>query len=60
MKKFIPFALLPFLISCSPKQDADLIIHHAKVYTVDDKFSIVEAFVVKDGKIIDVGSSDNM
>ena len=60
MKNFIPFALLPFLISCSSKQNADLIIHHAKVYTVDDKFSIVEAFVVKDGKIIDVGSSDNM
>lgn len=60
MKKFFLFALLPFLVACSSKQDADLIIHHAKVYTVDEKFSVVEAFVVKDGKIIDLGRSEDM
>lgn len=60
MKKYFLFALLPFLISCSSKQEADLIIHHAKVYTVDEKFSVVEAFVVKNGKIIDVGKSEDM
>ncbi len=60
MKKFFLFALLPFLVACSSKQDADLIIHHAKVYTVDEKFSVVEAFVVKDGKIIDLGKSEDM
>lgn len=60
MKKFFLFALFPFLVACSSKQDADLIIHHAKVYTVDEKFSVVEAFVVKDGKIIDLGKSEDM
>lgn len=60
MKKFFLYALLPFLVACSSKQDADLIIHHAKVYTVDEKFSVVEAFVVKDGKIIDMGKSEDM
>ncbi|MES2873908.1 MAG: amidohydrolase [Bacteroidota bacterium] len=60
MKKFFLFALFPFLVACSSKQDADLIIHHAKVYTVDEKFSVVEAFVVKDGKIIDLGRSEDM
>lgn len=60
MKKIFLFALLPFLFACSSKQDADLIIHNAMVYTVDDKFSVAEAFVVKDGKIIDVGKSKDM
>ena len=60
MKKFCLFALLPLLFACSPKKDADLILHNAKVYTVDEKFSIAEAFVVKDGKIIDVGKSADM
>lgn len=60
MKKFFLFAFLPFLIACSSEEEADLIIHHAKVYTVDEKFSVVEAFVVKDGKIIDLGKSEDM
>jgi predicted amidohydrolase YtcJ len=34
---------------------ADLIVHHAKVVTVDSKFSIFEAVAVKDGKIIALG-----
>ena len=57
MKKAFLFALLPFLFSCSSQQEADLIIHNAKVYTVDDKFTVAEAFAVKDGKIIEVGNS---
>jgi len=35
----------------------DLIIHNAKVYTVDENFSIAEAIAIKDGKIIEVGSN---
>jgi len=44
------------LFSCQEKQVADLIVHNATVYTVDESFSIKEAFVVKDGRFIDVGS----
>src|SRR4051794_18351033 len=36
--------------------DADLIVHHAKVVTVDAKFSIAEAVAVRDGKVLVVGS----
>ncbi len=44
------------LCSCMGKK-ADLIVYNAKVYTVNDKFDTVEAFAVKDGKIIELGSN---
>jgi predicted amidohydrolase YtcJ len=51
-------AILPviFLFSCQSKQPADLIVYHGKVYTVDSSFTVAEAFAVKDGKILAVGS----
>jgi len=48
---------LLLLLSCKSKMEVDLIIHNAKIYTVDDDFSIAEAFAVKDGKILTSGSS---
>ena len=38
----------------------DLIVHHAKIYTVDSSFSIAEAMAVKDGKIIAIGKEDDI
>lgn len=38
-------------------QHADLIIHHANVYTVDPALPYAEAVAVKDGKILFVGSN---
>ena len=51
-------AALPviFVFSCHSRQPADLIIYHGKVYTVDSSFTVAEAFAVKDGKILAVGS----
>src|SRR5262249_52950902 len=40
--------------------DADLILHHGKVVTVDRKFSIHEAIAVKDGRILRVGTDANV
>src|SRR5262245_8123010 len=37
-------------------QDADLILHHGKIATVDARFSIHEALAVKDGRVLRVGS----
>jgi predicted amidohydrolase YtcJ len=37
------------------KEKADFIVYNAKVYTVDSLFSKAEAFVIKDGKFVDVG-----
>jgi predicted amidohydrolase YtcJ len=37
-------------------QDADLIVHNAKVVTVDRGFSISQALAVKDGRLTKVGT----
>lgn len=59
MKHFFALAFLSiFLFSC--KQQADLLVYNAKVYTVDSAFSTAEAFAVKDGKILAVGSSSQL
>jgi predicted amidohydrolase YtcJ len=42
------------------KQQADLIIHNALIYTVDSSFSTAGAIAVKDGKILAVGSNDSV
>lgn len=39
---------------------ADLVITNGKVITVDDNFSIAQAVAVKDGKIIMVGTNDDV
>ncbi|MBI3415147.1 MAG: amidohydrolase [Verrucomicrobia bacterium] len=39
---------------------ADLILHHGKIATVDDSFSIHEAIAIGDGKILQVGSSSDV
>src|SRR3954469_18177885 len=52
------FVFLVFLYSCTGKQQADLIVHHGKVYTVNSGSAIAEAFAVKDGKILEVGNND--
>lgn len=38
--------------------NADLIIYNAKIYQIDERFSICEAIVVKDGQFIFTGSSE--
>ena len=53
-------AMLLLLIgatSCT-NHNADLIIHNARIYTVNDSFELVSTLVVKDGKFIAVGNED--
>ncbi len=38
----------------------DLIIHNAKILTVDDSFSIAEAVAIKDGEFVAVGTDSEM
>ncbi len=45
------------LLSCRTEYAADTVYYNAKVYTVDSAFAIAEAFAVKDGKILAVGSA---
>jgi predicted amidohydrolase YtcJ len=44
------------LFACHSRQPADLILYHGKVYTVDSVFATAEAFAVKGGKILAIGT----
>jgi len=59
MKKLLILLSIISLYSCSTdKQPADLLVKNAIIYTVNESFDKAEAFVVKDGKIIEVGDSE--
>ena len=60
MRKLLSLLVLILIMSCSKKEQADLLVTNAKIYTVNDGFEMAEAFAVKDGKIIGVGTSDAM
>jgi len=65
MKKYL-FALIPLLmLSCltscgDQKENVDLIVHGGIIYTVDNEFSQAEAFAVKDGRFVAVGSNGDI
>lgn len=60
---FLSLLLLSSLISCKSKEpnegkeEVDLIVINANAYTVDEDFSVVEAFAVKDGKFVATGTA---
>ncbi|MEH3111863.1 amidohydrolase [Pedobacter terrae] len=61
MKSVLYSLLLTLLVtSCSKKEVVDVIIYNATVYTVNSKFETVEAFAVKNGKILALGKSDEI
>ena len=53
---YFNFCLILTLFSCG-KEQVDLIVKNANVYTVNKDFSNTEAFAIRDGKFIAVGSS---
>lgn len=53
-------ALLWSCASLPKKNNADLIVYNATVYTVDDQFSKATALAVGDGKILATGSNDDI
>lgn len=57
MKKAI-FILLIILSSCSKRDAVDLIVYNANIYTVSANFGKAEAVAVKDGRFIEVGTSE--
>ncbi len=54
------FFLLVFLFlqSCNNAVKVDVILHHGVVYTVNNQFDTVQAFAVKDGKIVATGTNE--
>jgi len=60
MKKILLIAVI-LAVACKKKDyNADLLVKNAIVYTVDNNFSIANAFVVTNGKIVAVGDSDSL
>jgi predicted amidohydrolase YtcJ len=60
MKKLLLIVLI-LAAACKKKDyNADTLVKNAVVYTVDNKFSIANAFVISGGKIIAVGDSDSL
>ena len=54
------FSILLILACSRMKQKADLIVINGKVYTVDSCSTKAEAFAVKDGKILAIGTTDEI
>ncbi|MEO7766083.1 MAG: amidohydrolase family protein, partial [Ferruginibacter sp.] len=54
---FLPVLILISAFGYCQKRVADLLVYNARIYTVDSQFSMVEAMVVKEGKIIAMGTS---
>ncbi len=61
MKSFA-FAVIALLLAeaSALADEADLIVHNAKIMTVDEKFTVTQAVAVRDGKIVAVGSNDDV
>ena len=60
MKKIIYFFTFFLVLTSCQQQDADLIVINANAYTVDDAFSKAEAFAIKDGKFVGVGTNSEI
>ncbi len=54
------YLLIILFCSCKQRQKADVIIHNAVIYTADENFSVQQAMAVAGGKILAVGSNDDI
>jgi predicted amidohydrolase YtcJ len=59
-KTILSSFILLLLISCNKKPTADTIIYNATIYTVDSNFSVAQAMVIKDKKIVALGKKDSL
>jgi len=61
MNKYFSLLGILLIFSCNiGKQQVDSIITNAKVYTVNTNFETAEAFAIKDGKFVAVGTSKDI
>ena len=58
MKKYIFWGICMMVtLGCSDKKQVDLLVYNAVIYTVNEHFSKAEAFAVKDGRFVEIGSA---
>ena len=59
MRLLITIAIVVLVSGCI-HQRVDLVVHHAQIYTVNNEFTVAEAMAIQDGKIVAVGSNDDI
>lgn len=59
MKKLL-LLLIVVITACQKKEQVDLLVVNATIYTVDSAFSTAEAMAIRDGKIVAVGTSEEL
>lgn len=58
VNKLLLFVFLGCITLCkAQKTPADLLVYNARIYTVDERFSVKEAMAIKDGHIVDMGTT---
>jgi predicted amidohydrolase YtcJ len=55
---FLLVLLLFHLSACKFRQRVSLVVHHAKIYTVNEDFVVEQAMAIRDGKIVETGTND--
>ncbi|OUR90340.1 amidohydrolase [Flavobacteriales bacterium 34_180_T64] len=60
MKYILLIFTLLIVLSCEQKEQVDAIVINANVYTVNESFDTAESIAIKDGKIVYVGSNDEV
>ncbi len=54
MRYVWPFMAL-LIAGCYQSREADLVVHNARIHSLDDQASIYQAMAVKDGRIVELG-----
>ena len=61
MRYYIFFGIcVMVMMSCNRKEQVDMLLYQAQIYTVDEQFSIAEALAVKDGRFVAIGSTEDI
>jgi len=56
----LPLLVILFFVSCNGKKKVDKLFFNGKVYSVDNSFSVVDAFVIHNGRIKETGSREDI
>ncbi|MEM9077641.1 MAG: amidohydrolase [Bacteroidota bacterium] len=59
-QSFSAFFLTLLFFACNPKEEVDLLVYNANIYTVDDNFSKASCLAVKDGAFVAISQTDDI
>ncbi len=54
----LPALLLLLATACGRREKADLIVHHARIYTMDSANTVAAAMAIRNGEILAVGTNE--